>query len=88
MKQESSSLKQNLQMLKSVVPEEMAEKLSVLLLKISKDAMDNIDEHLKLREKHNLGQIGAIDQKERVQNNLRKCFALIKRNDDYTQFSH
>ena len=42
-------------MLSSIVPSEMAERLSDLLLKIAKDAMDNMDEHLKLREKHNLG---------------------------------
>lgn len=55
MKSESLSLKKNLQLLQSIVPAEMADKLSGLLLKIGKDAMDNFDEHLKLREKHNLG---------------------------------
>lgn len=48
-------------MLQNIVPSEMAEKLSDLLLKIAKDAMDNMDEHVKIREKHNLGQIAAID---------------------------
>ena len=48
-------------MLQNIIPSEMAEKLSDLLLKIAKDSMDNIDEHLKLREKHNLGQISVID---------------------------
>ena len=39
----------------------MAERISDLLLLIAKDAMDNMDDHLKLREKYNLGQIAAID---------------------------
>lgn len=33
----------------------MAEKISDLLQKIAQDSFDNMDEHLKLRQKHNLG---------------------------------
>lgn len=61
MKNESSNLKKNLSMLQNIVPSEMAERISDLLLLIAKDAMDNMDDHLKLREKYNLGQIAAID---------------------------
>ena len=50
--------------------------------------MDNIDDHLKLRKKNNLGQIATLDQQSRVQNNLKSCFELIKRSDDYYQFMH
>ena len=70
-------------MLQSIVPSEMADKISSLLIKIAQDSMDNIEEHMKVRNKHNMGQIAALDQKERVQENLRQCFDLIKRSDDY-----
>jgi len=49
MKHESSNLRKNLQMLQDIVPAEMADKISDLLVKIATDAMDNMDEHLKLR---------------------------------------
>jgi len=55
MKNESSNLRRNLQMLQNIVPSEMADKISELLLKIAADSLDNMEEHLKLREKHNLG---------------------------------
>lgn len=55
MKQESSNLRKNLQMLQNIVPAEMADKIALLLSKIATDAMDNMEEHLKLREKHNMG---------------------------------
>jgi len=49
MKHESSNLRKNLQMLQDIVPAEMADNISDLLVKIATDAMDNMDEHLKLR---------------------------------------
>ena len=88
MKSESASLKKNLSMLQNIVPAEMADKISDLLIKIANDSLDNMDEHLKLRQKHNLGQIQAIDQRDRVSNNLKACFDLIKRKEDYYQFMH
>lgn len=66
MKHESSSLRKNLSMLSSIVPAEMSEKLLDLLKLIAQDALDNMDEHLKLRQKYNLSQIAAIDQRERL----------------------
>ena len=66
----------------------MADKISDLLIKIATDTLDNMDEHLKLRQKHNLGQIQALDQKERVTGNLRQCFELIKRKEDYFHYMH
>ena len=50
--------------------------------------MDNMDDHLKLRKKNNLGQIATLDQQSRVQANIKQCFELIKRSDDYYQFMH
>jgi len=61
MKQESESLRKNLQMLQNIVPEGMADNLRDLLLAMAEDALDNMEEHLKLRKKHNMGQIQAID---------------------------
>ena len=36
-------------MLQSIVPSEMADKISGLLIKIAQDSMDNIEEHMKVR---------------------------------------
>ena len=49
MKNESASLRKNLQMLQSIVPGDMADKISALLIKIATDSMDNIEEHMKVR---------------------------------------
>lgn len=57
MKHESANLRKNLQMLQSVVPSELADKISGLLEHIMTDALDNMEEHIKLRQKHNMGQI-------------------------------
>ena len=48
-------------MLQNIVPEGMADNLRDLLLAMAEDALDNMEEHLKLRKKHNMGQIQAID---------------------------
>ena len=61
MKQESGSLRKNLERLQNIVPNEMADRIEDLLVKIATDALDNMDEHIKLREKQNLGQIASID---------------------------
>ena len=61
MKSESENLRKNLQMLSNIVPAEMAEKIRDFLLKMAEDAMDNMEEHLKLRQKHNMAQITSID---------------------------
>ena len=66
----------------------MADKIADILSKIAQDVMDNIDDHLKLRKKNNLGQIATLDQQSRIQTNLKQCFELIKRSDDYYQFMH
>ena len=65
MKNESANLRKNLSMLQDTVPEEMAGKISDLLIKMATDSLDNMDEHLKLRQKHNINQIQAMEQKER-----------------------
>ena len=39
----------------------MADKIADLLTKITQDVMDNMDDHLKLRKKNNLGQIATLD---------------------------
>ena len=57
MKNESANLRKNLSMLQDTVPEEMAGKISDLLIKMATDSLDNMDEHLKLRQKHNINQI-------------------------------
>jgi len=88
MKQESEVLRQNLQMLQNMVPEEISQKISDLLLAMAKDALDNMDEHLELRQKHNLGQIAALDQRERFVDNLRRTLEKIKRGDEYYRFMH
>lgn len=49
MKQESESLRKNLQMLSNIVPLEMAEKIRDLMLKMANDALDNMEDHLRLR---------------------------------------
>ena len=74
MKQESSNLRKNLSMLQDTVPEEMAGKISDLLLRMANDSLENMDDHLKLRQKHNINQIHAMEQKERFQKNLLACF--------------
>ena len=57
MKQESESLRKNLQMLSNIVPTEMAEKIRDTMLKMATDAMDNMEDHLRLRQKQNMSQI-------------------------------
>ena len=74
MKQESANLRKNLQMLQGIVPAELADKICDLLRKLAQDSLDNMDEHLRLRQKHNMAQISAIDQKERFSDNLLRCF--------------
>ena len=61
MKNESANLRKNLSMLQDTVPEEMAGKISDLLIKMATDSLDNMDEHLKLRQKHNINQIQAME---------------------------
>lgn len=75
-------------MLQNMVPEGLANKISDLLLAMAKDALDNMDEHLELRKKHNLGQIAAIDQRDRFIANLRKTFEMVKRGEEYFRFMH
>ncbi len=43
MRQESASLRKDLQSLQSSIPPEMAEKISFLLKKMAKDGLDNMD---------------------------------------------
>ncbi len=57
MRQESASLRKDLQSLQSSIPPEMADKISGLLKKMAHDALDSMDEHIKVRQKHNMGQI-------------------------------
>ena len=49
MKSESENLRKNLQMLSNIVPAEMAEKIRDILMRMAEDAMDSMEEHLKLR---------------------------------------
>ena len=83
MRIESSTLKKHLSSVKSLVPDELADKLCEVLLDITKDALDNMDEHISLREDMRKDVISSIDQRDRVQHNLKKAFSLIKRNDDF-----
>lgn len=86
MKQESESLRRNLNMLSNIVPEEMAKKIKEFLIKMAGDAMDNMDEHLKLRQKHNMASIASVDQSDRFQKNLRGCLNLIQCGNEYDRF--
>lgn len=61
----------------------MAEKIGDLLKKMANDAFDNMDEHIRLREKHNMGQIAALDQRDRFDKNLKACYDLIKAGNEY-----
>ena len=54
MKHESANLRKNLSQLSNIVPAELAEKISDLLQKIANDSFDNMEEHLKLRQKYNM----------------------------------
>ena len=83
MRIESSTLKKHLSSVKNLVPEELADKLCQVLSAITEDALDSMEEHIKLREQERRDVIAAMDQRDRVQHNIQKAFALIKRNDDY-----
>ena len=66
----------------------MADKIGDLFTKIASDILDNMEEHIKLRETHNLGQEKAFDQHERVLSNFKECFGLVRREPEYYQFMH
>ena len=83
MSNESASLRKDLQSLQSSIPPEMADKIGFLLKKMAHDALDNMNEHIKLRESHNLGQIAQLDQRDRFEGNLKACFDLIKQGGEF-----
>ena len=41
-------------MLQGIVPAELADKICELLRKLAQDSLDNMDEHLRLRQKQNM----------------------------------
>ena len=49
MRQEGARLKKDLAYLQSSMPAEMADRISNLLFNMATDALDNMDEHIKLR---------------------------------------
>ena len=61
MRIESSTLKKHLSSVKNIVPEELADKLCEVLLEITKDAFDSMDEHIRLREQERRDVIAAMD---------------------------
>ena len=50
MRIESTTLKKHLSSVKNIVPEDLADRLCEVLVEISKDALDNMDEHIRLRD--------------------------------------
>lgn len=88
MKQESENLRRNISRLSNHVPDQMASKIRDFLLKMAGEAMDNMDEHLDIRQKQKMPQISAIDQQGLFQENLRGCLELINRGEEYYRFMH
>ena len=47
--------------MKNIVPEDLADRLCEVLTLISKDALDNMDEHIRLRDQERRDVIAAMD---------------------------
>jgi hypothetical protein len=61
MRIESSTIKKHLSSVKNIVPEDLADRLCEVLTLISKDALDNMDEHIRLRDQERRDVIAAMD---------------------------